>query len=187
MSIVQGDILQTDIVSLLKDISGKVPAYKVVANLPYYITTPILRLFLETQYKPDLMVIMVQKEVGETITAQPGQMSPLSVGIQFYGEAVIVAKVPAKSFFPPPKVDSVVLKIKPYLHPPVNVTDEKKFFRIVRAGFSTPRKQLRNSLSYGLGITPIEAVAILEKAGISPQRRAETLTLKDWFSIYTTT
>ena len=185
--IIQADILQTDIPALLHDICGKMPPYKykVVANIPYYITSPILRFFLEITFKPELMIVMVQKEVGEAITAQPGQMSPLSVGIQFYGEPSIVTEVPAESFSPQPKVDSVVLRIKPHLYPPINITDEKKFFRIVRAGFSTPRKQLRNSLSYGMGKTPAEAEVLLKKAGISSKRRAETLNLNEWYCLYT--
>ena len=187
VSIVQADILQTDIAALLSNICGTVLPYKMVANIPYYITSPILRYFLEGTVKPELMVVMVQKEVGEAITAQPGQMSPLSVGIQYYGEPIIIGAVPAESFYPRPKVDSVILKIKPYPYPPVSVTDEEKFFHIVRAGFSAPRKQLRNSLAYGLHITPSTAEALLEKAGISPRRRAETLSISEWHNIYTYT
>ncbi len=187
ISILQSDILQTDIGALLNKFYQTILPYKVVANIPYYITSPILRHFLESNLKPQLMVVMVQKEVGEAIVAQPGQMSPLSVGIQYYGNPTIVTKVPADSFYPRPKVDSVILKIEPYLNPIIPVDDEEKFFRIVHAGFSTPRKQLRNSFSNGMGITPAKAEELLEKAGISAKRRAETLSLKEWHSIYTVT
>ncbi len=185
VSIIQSDILQTDITAILDDNTGMLPKYKVVANIPYYITSPILRHFLENLHQPQLMVVMVQKEVGEAIVAQPGQMSLLSIGIQFFGLPRIIKTVSAKSFYPQPRVDSVILQIKPHLYPPFVVNDEKKFFDIVRAGFCTPRKQLRNSLAYGMGITQSEAEALLEKAGVSPKRRAETLSLKEWHLIYT--
>lgn len=185
LSVVNSDILKTDPASLLASgstIPGQM-SYKVVANIPYYITGPILRHFLEAALKPDLMVVMVQKEVGESIVAQPGDMSMLAVSVQFYGKPRIVDQVPARSFYPPPKVDSVILQIEVYKQPAVPVPDTQRFFEVVRAGFSAPRKQLRNALALGLKVSPQEALDIIQKAEISPQRRAETLELQEWARI----
>lgn len=185
IDIISTDILETDPALLLASsgVEGASPSYKVVANIPYYITSPILRHFLEASLKPSLIVVMVQKEVGEAIVAQPGRMSLLAVSIQFYGKPVIVDHVPARSFYPPPKVDSVILRIKVHEQPPVSVPQANKFFDVVRAGFSAPRKQLRNALAQGLGIPPKEAANLLERAMIDPQRRAETLHLEEWARI----
>jgi len=182
VSIIESDILQTEPTSLLDSagVGPGLPRYKVVANIPYYITSPILRHFLEASLKPSMMILMVQKEVGEAITAQPGAMSLLAVSVQFYGKPTIVGHVPARSFYPPPKVDSVILRVKPYEEPPIEVSQSSKFFAVVRAGFSAPRKQLRNSLAQGLGIPPPQAAILLERASIDPRRRAETLDLQEW-------
>lgn len=181
LHIINGDILRVDLKALLESLH--VSEYKVVANLPYYITSPTLRYFLEAPLKPDLMVVMVQQEVGETIVAGPGDMSLLSVSVQFYGQPEIIAKVPAEYFHPQPKVDSVVLKIPVYKELKVKVSDPNRFFNLVRAGFSSKRKQLRNSLASGLKITIQEAAALLEQAGIDTRRRAETLNLAEWASL----
>ena len=157
--------------------------YKVVANLPYYITSPVLRHFLEASAKPRLMIVMVQKEVAEAIVAKPGKMSLLSVSVQFYGEPRIISPVPAQCFYPAPKVDSAILRIDPYPQPAVAV-DEGSFFELVRAGFTAPRKQLVNSLAQGLGASKSEVLSLLETAGIVPQRRAETLTLGEWARLW---
>jgi 16S rRNA (adenine1518-N6/adenine1519-N6)-dimethyltransferase len=185
ISIISADILRTDPALLLASagVEDASPSYKVVANIPYYITAPILRHFFEASLKPSLMVVMVQKEVGEAIVAQPGRMSLLAISVQFYGKPAIVDHVPARSFFPPPKVDSVILRIKLYEQPPVSVPQTDKFFDVVRAGFSAPRKQLRNALAQGWGIPPQEATSLLERAMINPQRRAETLHLEEWARI----
>ena len=155
-------------------------AYKVVANLPYYITSPVLRHFLEASAKPQTMIVMVQKEVAEAIAAEPGDMSLLSVSVQFYGEPRIISHVPAQSFYPAPEVDSALLRIDLYPQPAVAVADEKGFFELVRAGFTAPRKQLVNSLAQGLGLAKAEVLPLLEKANIESRRRAETLTLEEW-------
>jgi len=185
IDIIGADILETDPALLLASsgVADASPSYKVVANIPYYITSPILRHFLEASLKPSLIVVMVQKEVGEAIVAQPGRMSLLAVSIQFYGQPLIVDHVPARSFYPPPKVDSVILQIKVHEQPPVSVPQASKFFDVVRAGFSAPRKQLRNALAQGLGIPPKEAANLLARAMIDPQRRAETLHLEEWARI----
>ena len=159
------------------------PGYKVVGNLPYYITSAVLRHFLEGEPRPRLMVVTVQREVAERIVARPGEMSLLAVSVQFYGQPRIVARIPAGAFYPPPKVDSAVVRIdvcgKPIPLPGKDV-DEAAFFRVVRAGFSQKRKTLRNSLSAGLGLSPATVGDSLEKAGVDPRRRAETLSLREW-------
>jgi len=184
--VINSDILQTDPAFLLASsgIELSDSAYKVVANIPYYITSPILRHFLESSPKPSLMVLMVQKEVGEAIVAQPGGMSILSISIQLYGKPTVVDYVPARSFYPSPKVDSAILQIRLYEKPLVCVSNTDKFFEVVRAGFSAPRKQLRNSLAQGLDILPQESADLIEGAEIDPRRRAETLNLEEWARIY---
>jgi 16S rRNA (adenine1518-N6/adenine1519-N6)-dimethyltransferase len=130
------------------------------------------------------MVVMVQKEVAEAIVAEPGQRSVLSISVQFYGKPSIVGYVPDTSFYPTPEVDSAILKIDTYPRPPVAVTDEKSFFALVRAGFTAARKQVANSLAQGLGLPKTEVIALLEKADIAPQRRAETFTLEEWARLW---
>lgn len=181
LNIINADVLRVDPAALIAQ--SQVSGYKVVANLPYYITSPTLRHFLEARVKPSLLVVMVQQEVGQTIVAKPGEMSLLSVSIQFYGQPRIVSKVPASCFFPRPKVDSVLLRIDVYSQPSVKVSDQSCFFNLVRAGFGSRRKQLRNSLAHGLQIAPQEAASLLEQAGIDPTRRAETLSLEDWANL----
>jgi len=182
VAIVNADALQVDPCALVagRGREGALPGYKVVANIPYYITSPILRHFLEARHKPSLMVVMVQREVGESIVAKPGGMSILAVSVQFYGKPAIVGRVHSKSFYPSPKVDSVILRIEVHSRPPVSVPGADAFFQVVRAGFSAPRKQLRNSLAQGLGISAADSVAVLERAKIDPKRRAETLDLQEW-------
>jgi 16S rRNA (adenine1518-N6/adenine1519-N6)-dimethyltransferase len=186
--ILNEDVLGTDPAALLK---GRAPAfpsalhsYKVVANLPYYITSPVLRHFLEAPVKPEKMVVMVQQEVAEAITAEAGKRSVLSIAVQFYGKPSIVANVPAASFFPAPEVDSAVVKIDVYRRPPVAVDDVEGFFKLVRAGFTAARKQIANSLAQGLGLPKQEVLGLLAKAGIESQRRAETFTLEEWANLW---
>jgi 16S rRNA (adenine1518-N6/adenine1519-N6)-dimethyltransferase len=182
------DVLGTDPANLLKGSAPHFPpqlrSYKVVANLPYYITSPVLRHFLEAPIKPETMVVMVQKEVARTITAAAGDRSVLSIAVQFYGKPSIVADVPAASFFPPPEVDSAVIKIDVYKKPPVAVDDVEGFFKLVRAGFRAARKQVANSLAQGLDLPKPEILDLLAKAKIDPQRRAETFTLEEWAALY---
>jgi 16S rRNA (adenine1518-N6/adenine1519-N6)-dimethyltransferase len=158
--------------------------YKVVANLPYYITSPVLRHFLEASLKPQLMVVMVQKEVAQEIAAKPGRMSLLSISVQLYGEPTIIGYVSARCFYPAPEVDSAILRIALYSQPAVEIADKESFFTLVRAGFSASRKQLVNSLAQGLGVPKVEALSLLEEAGLAPQRRAETLTLEEWAGLW---
>ncbi len=185
VTIINKDILETDAAALLELIGGAADiAYKVVANLPYFIGSAVLRHFVEASIKPCLMVVTVQKEVAQQMAAQPGKMSILSVGVQFYGKPAIVDYVPASSFYPRPKVDSAIVRIDLYEKPVVQVEDEAEFFRVVRAGFSAPRKQLHNSLAQGLEMSPGDAAVLLERAGISQKRRPETLSLDEWARLY---
>jgi len=186
--ILNEDVLGIDPKALLQEQKPSFPPalspYKVVANLPYYITSPVLRHFLEASVKPEIMIVMVQKEVAEAIVAEPGQRSVLSISVQFYGKPSIVSYVPARSFYPPPEVDSAILRIDVYPRPVVAVNDEKSFFELVRAGFTASRKQAANSLAQGLGLPKAEVLAFLGKAGIAPQRRAETFTLEEWAQLW---
>jgi 16S rRNA (adenine1518-N6/adenine1519-N6)-dimethyltransferase len=187
VKIVHADILEVTPAQLLKDnlpASELARGYKVIANLPYYITSPVLSHFLEAQPRPSEMVVMVQKEVGEAITAALGKMRLLSVRTQFYSRPAIISYVPAASFYPPPKVDSVILRLDVYSRPPVEVSDAAGFFDIVMHGFSAPRKQLRNSLAHSLEMPPSQVASLLEKAGIEAKRRAETLSLEEWRELW---
>ncbi len=179
LEIVQGDILQLNPAALV----DPAPRYKVVANLPYYITSAVLRHLLEAPRKADLIVVTVQWEVAQRILAQPGDMSLLAVSVQFYGEPALVMRVPAGAFWPPPQVDSAVLKIRVYEEPPVAVSDVRWFFQVVRAGFSQRRKQLKNALAAGLHRDRDEVANALRAAGIDPRRRAETLSLEEWAAV----
>lgn len=180
VTIVHADILKCTPDSLTEGATS----YKVVGALPYNIASAVLRHFLEANVKPRLMVVALQKEVARTVAAGPGDMGLLSVGVQFYGRPAIVDYVAARSFYPPPKVDSAIVRIDVHESPPVQVTDERGFFDVVRGGFAAPRKQLRNSLAQGLRLEPTAAAAILEQAGIDRQRRAETLSLEEWAAVY---
>ncbi len=176
VTIVQGDILQLAPAELV----GPHTPYLVVANLPYYITAPILRHFLETTRPPERLVLTIQKEVAQRILATPGHLSLLAVSVQFYARPSLVGYVPAAAFYPRPKVDSAIVRLDVYRQPPVPVDDVPRFFRVVAAGFSQRRKQLKNALAHGLGLPIATAMEALAAAGIAPQQRAETLSLDDW-------
>lgn len=158
--------------------------YKLVANLPYYAALPILRRFLEAECPPVSAVVMVQREVARNMVAGPGDMSLVSVGVQLYGRPRIVRYVPPAAFYPRPKVTSAVVKIDVYPESALEPDDREGFFRVVRAGFSAPRKQLRNSLAQGLEIPAAEAVSLLAGAAIDPTARAETLGIGQWEALY---
>ena len=184
VEIIQGDVLLTDPSSLV-GVNGT-RDYKVVANLPYYITSAVIRHFLEAQIKPERLVLMTQKEVAEQITAQPGAMSLLSVSVQVYGKPQIVDIVPADSFFPKPNVDSAILRIDVYPQVQGDLHDMEGFFTIVKAGFSANRKQIVNPLSHQLARDRANIISILEKAGIDFHRRAETLAVGEWKRLFET-
>lgn len=176
VAIVQGDILQLDPAAL---IPGSAP-FKVVANLPYYITSAAIRKLLTATPPPALLVLTVQREVAQRIVAQPPEMSLLAVSVQFYARPEIVARIPAGAFVPAPKVDSAILRLRPWPAPPVDVPDVGTFFDVVRAGFGQRRKQLRNSLRAGLSLPEEQVEGMLVAAGVDPTRRAETLSLEEW-------
>ncbi len=194
LEIVNEDILKINLKQRTKNREQK---FKVISSLPYYITSPVLRKFLEAEKKPDLMVLLVQKEIAEKITASPPDMSILAVSVQFYAKPEIIDYVPREKFWPVPGVDSAIIKIK---MPPVpeqnsvrdraevasvaEVKDVKLFFRIVKAGFSKRRKQLKNSLAGGLQINQKQVMELLKKSKIDPIRRAETLTMEEWIKLY---
>ena len=160
-------------------------SYKLVANLPYYAASPILRRFLEAgDCQPSLLVVMLQEEVARSIEAADGRMSLLAVSVHLYAQPSIVCRVPPEAFDPPPKVSSSVIKMVPHKAPALDLDDVDAFFNIMRAGFASPRKRIRNSLAIGLGVGSEEAEAALSKAGIDPVARPETLTLNDWHRLY---
>lgn len=178
VEVVHADILRLDLAALFDE-----RPFYVVANLPYYITSAILRRLLETRPRPARLVITVQREVADRLVAAPGDLSLLGVSVQFYGHPQIAMRLNPAAFWPRPDVESAVVRIDVYPHPPVAVPDEQTFFRVVRAGFSQKRKQLRNALGSGLGIGKAAADALLGQAGIEPHRRAETLTLEEWAAL----
>lgn len=167
------------------DVFGTAP-YKLVANLPYYITAPTFRHFLESANPPRAIVVMVQEEVAQRIVAGPGDLSLLAVSIQFYGRPRIVAQVPARAFYPAPKVGSAILRIDVYEQPPLTAQERNGFFRLVQAGFSEKRKQLHNSLTHGLHRKNEEVRALLTTANIATSRRAETLSIEEWLQLWQT-
>ncbi len=177
VTLVHGDILEQDIAALVS------PPYKVIANLPYYITSAVLRHILETRPRPTMLVVTVQREVAQRIVAAPGEMSLLAVSVQFYGRPRIVARIPPGAFRPIPQVHSAAVRIDCFDPLPWGEVDEEVFFRVARAGFGQKRKQLKNALAHGLSL-PIDAVeAALAQAGIDGRRRAETLSMGEWATL----
>jgi len=187
ITLIQGDVLALDPAALISAASIHHPAsniqYKVVANLPYYITSAVLRHLLEANLKPQRMAITVQREVAERIVAKPGQMSLLAVSVQFYGRPRLLFRIKPGSFYPSPEVESAVVGIDLHATPPVPVEDTAAFFRVARAGFAQRRKQLRNSLAAGLRQSPDEVAAKLREVGVDPRRRAQTLSLEEWAKV----
>lgn len=180
------DVILADILRLdLAKVEGLAPGYIVVANIPYYITSAIVRHLVEAPVRPARIVLTVQREVAERMVAQPDDMNMLAVSVQFYTVARVGAKLAAGAFYPRPDVDSAVIRLDVRPQPAVAVPSVEGFFRVVKAGFSQKRKQLRNSLAGGLQLEHAEADTLLAAAGIDPQRRAETLTLPEWAAIAT--
>lgn len=175
VKLVEGDILSLDPATLVQ-----APGYLVVANIPYYITSALIRHLLEATPKPRRLVLTVQREVAERICAIPGDMSLLALSVQVYGKPEMAAHIPAGAFYPVPQVDSAVIRVELYLQPLLPADRLKVFFRLTRAGFSQKRKTLRNALAGGLAWPPIRVEAMLSAAGIDPKRRAETLSIEEW-------
>ncbi len=173
--VVHGDILKLAPHELIAE-----QDYIVVANIPYYITSKVIRHLLESEVKPRRVALTIQKEVAERICAQPGDLSLLALSVQVYGEPRIAARIPAEAFFPKPKVDSAVLCVEIYPSPKIAPELLETFFKLIKAGFSQKRKTLRNSLSAGLHISPIQAEELLQQANIESRRRAETLSIEEW-------
>jgi len=157
--------------------------YKIVANLPYNITSIFLRLFLSQEPRPETLVLMLQKEVAERIVAAPPEMSILAISIQYYANAEIVKVVKAGNFWPEPKVDSAIIKINLKSHK-YDGEEDKKFFRLVRVGFSAKRKMLKNNLAAGLKVAPSQIDIAFQTLGLSSQVRAEVLSLEDWQKLF---
>ena len=169
------------------DYSGLVSrgaAWKVIANLPYYAANPIVRRLLEEEHRPQMLVVMVQEEVGRSMAAAPGRMNLLSLAVQFYGDASVVCTVPPSAFRPPPKVRSAVVRIDTRTQPLLPAGDAPAFFKLAKAAFSAPRKQLHNALSRGLNVTPGEGLRIVEGASLDAMRRPGTLALDEWVGLY---
>jgi 16S rRNA (adenine1518-N6/adenine1519-N6)-dimethyltransferase len=191
VTLIQGDILALDPANIMSGVTNQPPIsnlqsptsnpqYKVVANLPYYITSAVLRHLLEADLRPQCLVVTVQREVAERIVAGPGQMSLLAVSVQAYGHPQLLFRIKPGSFYPSPGVESAVVRVDVHAMPPVPAEDVDAFFRVVRAGFFQRRKQLHNTLAAGLRRSSQEVVARLQEAGIDPRRRAQTLSLEEW-------
>ena len=193
VTIIHSDILKVDVGALIGESANQQinesrntqyatrnTQYKVIANLPYYITSAAIRHLLEANPPPERLVLTVQREVAERMVACPPEMSLLALGVQFYCTGQIVGRIPAGAFYPIPKVDSAVVRLDRRRAAVTPDVTAEAFFHVARAGFSQPRKQLRNSFAAGLGVSPAQAEAWLTAAGIAPQRRAETVTLAEW-------
>ena len=178
-TMVTGDARHVDLSTLIDEAK-----YTMVANLPYYAASPIIRRFLETAPRPSRMVVMVQREVANEMIAQPGKMRVLSVATQIYGHPQLVCNVPPSAFRPSPKVSSSVIRIDLYNQPAVKFDSKEDFFHLVRAAFSSPRKQIHNSLKRGLDKSPDSTQAMLNQAGIDLTRRPQTLSIPEWGNLY---
>ena len=181
VKIINKDVLQISNFKFL--ISNRIPNpnYKIIANLPFYITSPLIRKFLEIKNPPQLMVLMVQKEVAQRICAEPPQMNLLAVAVQFYAQPKIITHVSKNSFYPQPKVDSAIIKIIPK---PIPKIDTEKFFKIIKGGFSSKRKVLINNLSRELKIENYKLKIVFDQIGLGQKLRAENLSINDWLNLY---
>lgn len=175
--LVQADILELDLAEYFDT------TYKVVANLPYYITGAILRHILSSNRKPSIMVLTVQEEVAERMAARPGEMSILSTTVQMYAQVEVLFTIKAGAFWPRPEVDSAVIMLSLYENPIVPPEDEKEFLQLVKLGFSQKRKQLQKNLR-ALGYSRKELMSSLAQVGIDGRRRAETLSIEEWLDVY---
>ena len=180
LTVVEGDARRLEIGELV----GRGTRYKVAGNLPYYAANPIIRRFLEAQHQPTLMVLTLQEEVARNIAAAPGNMGFLSAAVQYYAAAKVVCKAPPRSFRPPPKVTSAVVRLDLLPEPAVVVDDGPAFLEVVKSGFRAPRKQLRNSLAQGLAAPAAAVDAALADADMDGSRRPATLSLDEWAAVY---
>jgi 16S rRNA (adenine1518-N6/adenine1519-N6)-dimethyltransferase len=180
IEVLSADVLRLDLPRLLEE--RGIGSYKVVANIPYYITSPIIKLFLETDLPPALMVLLVQKEVAERICAPAGDLSILALSVLLYGEPALIAGVPRASFYPAPKVDSAVLRIA-RIGRRCEEEDCKRLLRLVKIGFAAKRKKLTNNLAAGFQWEKGAVENLLKTVDISPAARAQDLSLEDWFRL----
>jgi 16S rRNA (adenine1518-N6/adenine1519-N6)-dimethyltransferase len=176
-------IIQGDILALSPAELGLASNYIVAANIPYNITSAIIRHLLESEPKPRRIVLTIQKEVAERICETPPDMSLLALSVQLYGKPIIAAHIPAEAFYPAPQVDSAVVRIEIYPEPLISYRSLPIFFKLIKAGFSQKRKTLRNALSTGLKKSTSEVENLLQGAALDPKRRAETLSLEEWSSL----
>lgn len=191
-SIKNVQIINADILKIkLKNYKLKPKSYKVIANLPFYITVPVIRMFLESPNPPEEMILMVQKEVAQRICSKSPKMNLLAVSVQLYAKTEILSYVSKKSFWPSPKVDGATLQIAPHINAIDKQVDTGLFFKVVKAGFSQPRKQLANNLTKGLALSLPNGLKLnkervnswLLKNNTQPSQRAESLTIKDWIKL----
>jgi len=175
------EIIQEDILKIFKKQTLNLKKYKVVANIPYYLTSPLIRMLLESDNPPKEIVLMIQKEVAQRITVQPPKMNLLAVSVQFYSQPKTISYVAKESFWPEPKVDSAIIKIDNIKK--TKKINQERFFKIVKAGFSSPRKQLANNLSEKLNIDKEKIKTALAECGLNPQARAENLSLENWMKL----
>ena len=181
VQIVQGDILRLDPSTYMKTASeSALSPYLVVANIPYYITSALMRHLLEGASRPQRMVLTVQREVAERICAGPGDMSLLALSVQLYGAPRLAGRIPANAFYPVPKVDSAIIRVDLLPERRLPAEQVETFFRLAKAGFSQKRKTLRNALAAGMHWSALQSEAFLNQSGIDPMRRAETLSLEEW-------
>jgi 16S rRNA (adenine1518-N6/adenine1519-N6)-dimethyltransferase len=178
--LVLGDFMEMDITDLVT-----VDGYKVVANIPYYLTSNLIRRLMESHVKPELTVLTVQKEVAQRICAGPGKMSLLALGVQVYGEPRIAFTIPKGAFFPVPQVDSATLVVEHFSQPRILPERLDNFFLLAKAGFTQKRKMLHNAMAGAPDINHEQALDMLSKAGIEPERRAQTLNLQEWDALTT--
>lgn len=178
------DALEFNFVKAMEEFGAGSHNYKVVANIPYYITGKILQMFLTAKYKPTSITILTQKEVAKNVIAKPGQLSILGISVQLYGEPSLAKIVLAKSFYPAPKVDSAVLHIKLFSKPKYEISDEKKFFGLLKACFAGKRKQIHNTLTSNMRIEKGRVEEILDSLNISKITRPQELTIQQWIELY---
>ena len=183
VTIIQGDFLKINLPQLLETEGFSKNNYLVVANIPYYITSALIRKLLESKTPPKKLVLTIQKEIAERITANKDHLSILAISVQIYGTPRIEFTIPSTAFYPTPKVDSAVVVVERHQKPLVPANLLPLFFRVVKAGFSQKRKQLRNSLSAGMHWAPSYGEEVLLAANIDPKRRAETLSISEWLTL----
>ena len=179
VQLVPGDILSLDPSSFFPEMEEN-NGYIVAANIPYYITSAVIRRLLSARQRPRRLALTVQREVAERICAAPGDLSLLALSVQVYGKPSVAARIPAGAFYPPPKVDSAVVRVELYSTPLLPEAQLEIFFQLARAGFGQKRKTLRNALNAGLPLNNEQIGQLLKNAEIDPQRRAETLSLAEW-------